>query len=244
MFRTLIIISIILTLSSCADKENQLLLSQTKYLDSRISEVANKLDEEVEATNFRLEGVRLKHRKDNLKKSYDSISFLLKDNEIDLAKSKTKELITTLNTTSESYKVLEQSLNQVTESNKVIFSNNLALIVVETIQSYRKQFDDLFYQYDAVHPVLFDETQCLKAGQKYEGEIMMVAMKLSTERVFEADYPNDNQGFIKLPVSQSLGGKLVIDNLQPGQTEIKVRVTESHLNQKLMFENTVLLEPK
>lgn len=205
-------------------------------------DVSEKLDKDVEATNNLLQGVRLTVKKDKITKKYDSISHLLTMDDLELAGTKTKELILLLNDTSDHKHILIESLKSLNSSNRSLFKNNLALVIIETIQSYRQELDDLFYEYDDAYPILLGESNCLKAGQRYEGEIQMAAMKLTTERIFEADYPDDDQGFIKLPITNSLGGKIVIDKLKPGRTEIKIRVIESQLNQKLRFENTVLLE--
>ena len=242
--QNILLVFLIYFLASCGNKQNQFIASQNEYLNKRIIDVSTKLDREVEATNFLLQGVRLVHKKEKLRNKYDSISNLLITNELEIAKIKTNELILLLDDQSEMKIILQEVLKNLNSSNKYVLNNNLAFSVIETIQSYRDEFDNLFYEYYEVYPVLFDETTCIKAGQKYEGEIMMVAMKLTTERIFEADYPDDGKGFVKLPVSESLGGKVIIDNLKPGQTRIKVRVTESHKNQKKTFDNEVLLEPK
>lgn len=228
---------------SCNRKSDSTISLQSDYLDKRIKEVSKNLEKEVESSGNRIEGVRYQYKVQKLKSFMDSISNSLEQKDLDQAKLLTKEyLATAINSLPSDVQLnkalLTETLAGLTMDNHDTFRNSLKLFQIEIIEVYRNQFDNIFYKYEDVFPFILPETDCPKKGMPYKAQVLMLGVK-GTERICEIDFLDDDKGFIKLPVSESLGGELIIDQLKKDTTKMIIRITEIHQNQKMTFESPV-----
>jgi|GEM_PF-5066857 hypothetical protein len=243
MLRPNILYLFLFLIIGCNRKSDSTISLQSDYLDKRINEVSTHLDQEVESSGNRLEGVRYQYKVQKLNALMDSISNSLQQKDLDLAKLLTKEFlgiaINSLPSDVHLNKALvTESLAGLSMENHHTFLNSLKLFQIEVIDFYRNQFDNIFYKYEDVFPFILPETDCPRKGMPYKAQVLMVGVK-GTERICEVDFLDDDKGFIKLPVSESLGGKLIIDQLKKDTTKMIIRITEIHQNQKMTFENPV-----
>jgi hypothetical protein len=230
-------------LISCNNKSESTIDIQSAYLDKRIKEVSTLLDLDVESSGNRVEGVRYQYKVEQLNNIRDSIYNSLEKEDLDQAKSLTKEYLGIVmnnlpNGVKLNNELITESLATLSSNNHNTFRNSLKLFQIEVIEFYRNQFENIFYKYDDVFPFILPDTECPKKGMPYQAQVLMLGVK-GTERICEVDFLDDDQGFIKLPVSQSLGGKLIISNLKKDTTKMIIRITEIHHNQKMTFENEV-----